>query len=126
MRFSNVKTLALLVFGCITFLSSAHVSLAAEAENDDTVVFTLKDEKPLTMGDMRTDRGAFGVNTVTSEQTLASSAAGNSVNVAGDLTNGTISLGDNFSGFGSYVMNTGNNTAINSAVTVNIQMMPSP
>ena len=126
MRYSDMKTLALLVIGLAAFLSSAQVSMAADAENEDTVVFAPNDEKLLTVSDMRSDRGAFGINTVTSEQTLASTAAGNSLNVAGDLTNGKISIGENFGGFGSYVMNTGNNTAINSAVTVNIQMMPSP
>ncbi len=125
MRYSYLKTLALLILG-LTVTGAAPAAFAVETEADDTVVFSMKDEKPLSLKDMEEDRGAFGINTLTSEQTLASTSAGNALNVGGDLVNGKISVGDNFGGFGSYVMNTGNNTAINSAVTVNIQMMPSP
>ena len=128
MRYSISKTIALLILGFVPFLGSAQISVAAEKDANDNVVFSTEGT-PLLNGEMDGDRGAFGINTntLTSEQTLAATSAGNSLNVYGNQTNGNIGVGDNFrSGFGSYVMNTGNNTAISSAVTVNVQILPSP
>ena len=76
---------------------------------------------------MNANRGSGGVITTTnvaSNQTLDSTSTGNTVNVTGNMTNGPISVGANFgvSGFGSYVMNTGNNAVINSGVSLSVLM----
>lgn len=73
--------------------------------------------------DMMQTRG--GSSPITSTQTLNSTATGNTVSVTGDFSTGNVSIGDNFgTGMGSYVMNTGANTAINSAMTVNVEIYP--
>jgi hypothetical protein len=127
MRYSMSKTLALLITGFMTLAGSASIGLAADtnAAGDDVVSFS-REDAVLSRIDLEVNRGTYGTNTVASEQSLASSAQNNSLNVQGDLTNGNISVGDKFGGFGSYVMNTGNNTSINSAVSVNVQLMSSP
>lgn len=72
--------------------------------------------------EMGSARAGFVQNTnnVTSNQTLNSSSSGNSVNVTGDLINGSIAAEFGGSGFGSYVMNTGNNAVINSGVSLSV------
>jgi hypothetical protein len=78
----------------------------------------------LSDADMSAKRGGTETNTitVTSQQTLNSTSTGNTVNVGGNLTNGAVTVGNNFggSGFGSYVFNTGNNSTINSGVSVSV------
>ncbi len=80
--------------------------------------------------DMGENRGGSttshtNITMVSSNQTMHSSSAGNTVNVTGDMVNGHISVGDNFgaSGIGSYVMNTGNNATINSGVSLSVLML---
>jgi hypothetical protein len=122
-----MKTLALLILGSVFVLADARQALAAGApETEDKIVFSLSGDDSLSLQEMDGARGTAGVNTLTSSQTLAASTTGNSLNVGGNLTNGDIAIGDNLGGFGSYVMNTGNNSTINSAVSLNIQIMPTP
>jgi len=124
MRYPIVKTLALLVLGSALTAGSAGIAMSAENDDNDTVDFSAANEISLSSGEMKDNRGAFGISNLESEQALAAETTGNSLNVGGNLTNGTISLGDNLSAFGSYVMNTGNNSTINSAVAVNVQLAP--
>jgi hypothetical protein len=125
MRYSIAKTLALLMLSAVSLAGSVPASLAADDQRDDNIVlFAAEDGASLSSSEMATDRGAFGVTTLESDQTLAASTSGNSLNVGGNMTNGTIAFGDNMGGFGSYVMNTGNNSTINSAVAVNVQLAP--
>lgn len=79
----------------------------------------------LTPADLSADRGAGGADyTAVSTQSLAATTTGNALSVAGNLVNGTIALGNDFggAGFGSYVMNTGNNSTLTAATSVTIQM----
>jgi len=122
MRYPLVKTLALLLLGSALTVGIAGFALAAD--NGDEVVFSELDEVSLSSGEMKNNRGAFGISNLESDQALAAETTGNTLNVGGNLTNGTITLGDNLSAFGSYVMNTGNNSTINSAVAVNVQLAP--
>ncbi len=122
MRYPVVKTLALLLLGSALTVGIAGFALAAD--NGDDVVFSELDEVSLSSGEMKNNRGAFGISNLESDQALAAETTGNTLNVGGNLTNGTITLGDNLSAFGSYVMNTGNNSTINSAVAVNVQLAP--
>ncbi len=102
---------------CIAMTSSADdriIPISGKALNDE---------------DMDVNRGGRAntttITTVTSNQTMHSTSVGNTVNVEGNLVNGHISIGDNFggSGIGSYVMNTGNNTTINSGVSLSVLML---
>ncbi len=101
---------------CLAAPAAANVDEAA-----DEVVIAAAQTTELENG-MTTGTGG-----ITVQQNLNASTTG-SVAVAGDLTTGKISLGDNFggNGFGSYVNNTGNNTAINSAMSVNVNFQPTP
>lgn len=128
----EILTVVLAVCALGVFLPG--FALAAEAPQTDdmagdTVVFSNAQELTST-AEMTENRGAAGgtsqVNTITSAQTLAASTSGNSLSVGGNLTNGDIGIGDNLGGFGSYVMNTGNNSTITSAVSFNVQIMSSP
>lgn len=94
---------------------------------DDEIVMVDEGTTQLALNEMDDHRGAAGTSLL-SAQTLAATTTGNVFAVAGDLTTGSISLGDSLSGlgFGSYVMNTGNNTAINSAVSLSVQILPAP
>ena len=122
--------LSTMVFALVAFGSSssfaAPVSDGDELLNDNVVISNA--QEILTTNEMVENRGAAGSveNTITSAQTLAASTSGNSLNVGGDMTNGDINIGNNLGGFGSYVMNTGNNSTINSAVSFNVQIMSSP
>ncbi len=115
-------------FRWLVFLSVVVVALAsfgrkaAAEQADDTVAVESSDA--ITESDMSQKRGAGG-NYVTSNQTLTSTSTGNVMNVSGDLTNGSVVVGNNFggSGFGSYVMNTGNNATISSGVSLSVLMM---
>jgi hypothetical protein len=87
-------------------------------------------EAVLSDEDMDLNRGSRGmttntISTVTSNQTLTSTSTGNVMYVEGNLTNGAIAVGDNFggSGIGSFVMNTGNNSVINSGVSLSVFML---
>ncbi|MDR3423790.1 MAG: hypothetical protein P4M13_01750 [Alphaproteobacteria bacterium] len=105
------------------FFSSVPFAHAATVSNDDNIVIGSADA--LSETDMSADRGSGGtvnITTVTSTQTMNSTSTGNTLNVGGSLTNGSISVGSNFggSGFGSYVMNTGNNAVINSGVSLSV------
>lgn len=127
MRNAITKTLALLMV-LSGYMAAGH-SLAAQASAKnagDEPVFLSPDGGLLSNNELAGTRGAAAINTLTSTQTLAASTSGNTLDVGGDLTNGEILIGQNFGGFGSYVMNTGNNSTINSAVSLNIQIMPSP
>ncbi len=109
----------------VASLPVASASLAAPS-GDDTLVLT--SVGALSTTDMDVNRGSGGTTTtvtVASNQTMDSTSTGNTLNVGGSLTNGPISIGNNFggSGFGSYVMNTGNNSVINSGVSLSVLMM---
>lgn len=73
-------------------------------------------------------RGMADVRVVeqTTTVTSTSTVTGNTIN--GDFTTGTITLGggalDNFNGLALFNINTGNNVAINSAMTVNVAIQP--
>ena len=125
---SNVHALnpVLLALISVCFLTLT-MPAAAATGGADKITLTAKSEVQLTNAEMEGNRGAAGVtiNSLASTQTLAASSFGNSFTVGGDVTNGNVYLGDNFSGMGSYVMNTGNNSTINSAVSMNIQILPS-
>lgn len=123
MRYSITKTLALLILGA-AFLAGFSPALQAAEDSGDSVLFSTDEGSSLSGIEMEDNRGAFGINTLTADQDLAASTSGNSLNVGGNLANGQIALGDNMSGFGSYVMNTGNNSTINSAVALTVQLAP--
>jgi hypothetical protein len=112
---------------CLAVLASvpfARPALAAAHTNNDKVFIASEDI--LSEKDMGVKRGGtVTTTTVTSNQTMNSTSTGNEMVVWGSLTNGQISVGDNFggSGFGSYVMNTGNNSVINSGVSLSVLMM---
>lgn len=72
------------------------------------------------MGALRAGYTVQNNTTVTSNQSMSATSSGNSVNVGGDMTNGSISGTFGGSGFGSYVMNTGNNAVINSGVSLSV------
>jgi hypothetical protein len=114
---------------CIMAIMSLVVSHAAQAEqmrDQDKIVLT----SAIALNDAAMDihRGSGGTSTtvsVTSNQSLSATSTGNTMNVGGNLTNGSIATGNDFggSGFGSFVMNTGNNSTINSGVSVSILML---
>ena len=62
----------------------------------------------------------------TTTVTSTSTVEGNTIN--GDFTTGTVNLTngalDNFNGLALFNINTGNNVAINSAMTVNVAIQP--
>lgn len=122
----SFKTFAFLVLsGFSVFTGGFLPSAVADDEIGNEQVYFSEGEDFLSVEDMDTNRGMFGITEQTSEQTLSAATTGNSLNVGGNLTNGNIFVGDNVRGFGSYVMNTGNNSTINSAVSVNVQFAPS-
>lgn len=110
----------------ISLVVTALMFAGTPAYASDADEILLVDDASLTTDDMDHSRGAAAENNVVSNQTLSATATGNTVNVTGNLTTGNINIGDNFggSGFGSYVNNTGNNTAINSAMSVTVNMAP--
>lgn len=124
----NMKFFALLAFGLMTTAFVGAPTVAAADDLDDQIVMQDETETPMAAEEMDESRGGDGTNSLVSTQTLSSTTTGNTLSVAGNLTNGDVNIGDGFggSGFGSYVMNTGNNSSVNSAVTVNIQMAPAP
>jgi len=109
-------TSAILAFGFALLFSAASaradVSLSGASALDDA--------------DMSHSRGGSvtTTTTVTANQSMESTSSGNSMSVFGNMANGPITVGENFggSGFGSYVMNTGNNTVINSGVSLSVLM----
>jgi hypothetical protein len=122
------------VFGFSLFLftsllATAPHTMAADVEaptaTEDTL--TIGSNDALSDDDMAAHRGGTETNTinVTSQQTLNTTSSGNTVNVNGNLSNGAITVGSNFggSGFGSYVMNSGNNATISSGVSVSVLML---
>jgi hypothetical protein len=124
MRYSIAKTLALLMLSIFFVAIGATASPAIEEDSGDNAVVFTSEETSLSGIEMETNRGAFGVTTFDADQSLAATTSGNSLNVGGNLQNGNIAIGDHLGGFGSYVLNTGNNSTINSAVAVNVQMAP--
>ncbi|MDD3370335.1 MAG: hypothetical protein PHE27_00770 [Alphaproteobacteria bacterium] len=100
-------------------------ALPAAAEDDIAFFEPGEVLSEAAMNDSRAAQGTtIDITTVTSNQTLESTSTGNSVFVNGNMTNGTINVGSNFggNGFGSYVMNTGNNAVINSGVSLSVLM----
>jgi hypothetical protein len=109
-------------------LASLPFAPAAMAGNpsDDFVSIPSSDLlKETELGSNRGEGSTVTTITVMSNQTMESTSTGNTLNVSGNLTNGPIYVGDNFggTGFGSYVMNTGNNSVINSGVSLSVLMM---
>jgi len=99
--------------------------MAQASASDDTVDFANEDVLDEdSLSDSRGSGGTINITTVTSNQTMESTSTGNTLIVGGSLTNGSINVGDNMggSGFGSYVMNSGNNSVINSGVSLSILM----
>ncbi len=97
--------------------------LAAQKTNEDTIL--IAPDALLPLSDMDSKRGSGGISNtidVSSNQTLSSTSTGNTVNVGGNLTNGSITTNGSVSGsgFGSYVLNTGNNATINSGVSLSV------
>ncbi len=120
-RAARFASLPIFLF-VVAFLPFVTASSAA-ASSDDMVVIGAA--SVLDDADLSANRGGtvtITTTTVTSNQTLESTSTGNTMNVGGNLTNGPISVGDGFggSGFGSYVMNTGNNSVINSGVSLSV------
>ncbi|HAX92220.1 MAG TPA: hypothetical protein DCY07_08480 [Rhodospirillaceae bacterium] len=126
MLYSVQKPLVLSFFALMLLMGSPCLAAdTKEGDAEDMVAFSSADEVALTSEDMDSQRGAAGfANTLTSTQTINSSTTDNTLNVGGNLTNGQITVGDNLGGLGSYVMNTGNNSTINAAVSLNVQIMP--
>jgi hypothetical protein len=93
--------------------------------NEDSLIVGSADI--LSETDLEAHRGSGGTTTTTtvaSNQSLSATSTGNVVNVTGDMTNGSIGNSTfGGSGFGSYVMNTGNNSTINSGVSLSVLMM---
>jgi len=116
----RLTTTAVFIFGLI--LSPI---MAQASASDDTVDFANEDVLDEdSLSDSRGSGGTINITTVTSNQTMESTSTGNTLIVGGSLTNGSINVGDNMggSGFGSYVMNSGNNSVINSGVSLSILM----
>lgn len=116
-------TLSLTCFVLLGSLTICGTAQAAVTEDDDTISISATDL--MSQEDLVESNGLGGtlnITTVTSSQTMDASSTGNSVYVFGNMTNGAITVGENFggSGFGSYVMNTGNNATINSGVSVSV------
>jgi hypothetical protein len=102
------------------FYASAAVPTSAQtARSNDT---------PVSDTMLAETRGMADVRLVeqTSTTTSTSTVEGNTIN--GDFTTGLITLGsgalDNFNGLALFNLNTGNNVAINSAMTVNVAIQP--
>ena len=118
------KLFATLALG--VFIASHSPAVAETTDADDHLALVNNDA--VQQQDMDTDRGTGGdttnVTTVTSNQTITSTSSGNTVNAGGNINNGPISVGNNFggSGFGSFVLNTGNNATINSGVSLSVNM----
>lgn len=128
MKTSIPKRLALLSLVTAFTLLVAGTAKATEANDDTIVILSAETEITLSQDEMGENRGASGLmfNTLSSTQELAASSSGNTITVAGNLRNGDITVGNDFGGLGSYVMNTGNNSTINSAVSLNVQFLPAP
>jgi len=95
---------------------------------DEVILGSGNDVSELSQTDLSEDRGTHGEDSVVSTQSLAATTSGNTLSVLGNLTNGAISIGDQLggAGFGSYVMNTGNNSTLNAATSLTIQMTTAP
>jgi len=115
------------VSGCLFALIILSTSSAAYADtppDDDTII--ISSAEPLSDADLDVRGGAGNttITTVSASQTMNSTTSGNALNVGGNLTNGSISaVSFGGSGFGSYVMNTGNNSTINSGVSLSVLML---
>lgn len=120
------------LLGGLLFLTALAAPCLAADPEDEIVLNHENGVQLLSPEDMTADRGAFGIeineNTAISSQSLAATTSGNALTVGGDLANGHITIGNQFggSGFGSYVMNTGNNSTLMAATSVTIQMTPGP
>lgn len=128
MRTTFMQATRLFALGALFLLGGTSLVQAATNEAEDTIVLQADNKVILSQDDMNASRGGESINTtsLSSSQSLDATTSGNAINVGGDLTNGNIALGDNLGGFGSYVMNTGNNSTINSAVSLNIQFVSTP
>jgi len=106
-------------FGVALLLSFAHPARAQTAPPALA---------PVADGLLAETRGMADVRVVeqTTTVTSTSTVEGNTIN--GDFTTGTVTLGngalDNFNGLALFNINTGNNVAINSAMTVNVAIQP--
>lgn len=86
------------------------------------------DPVPIADSVLAETRGMADIRVVeqTTTVTNTSTVEGNTIN--GDFTTGTINLSngalDNFNGLALFSINTGNNVAINSAMTVNVAIQP--
>ncbi len=126
MRMTYIKPIALLTLVPILLIGMASYSKATET-NNSLIIVNEGNSVALSQKQMQSNRGASGIilNSLTSTQKLSATSSGNSLNVGGNLTNGDIVMGNDFGGIGSFVMNTGNNSTINSAVSLNVQILPS-
>lgn len=88
----------------------------------------LPESVPVSDSMLAETRGMTDVRVVEQTTTVTSNSTveGNTIN--GNFTTGLINLGDgalnNFNGLGLFNINTGNNVAINSAMTVNVAIQP--
>ncbi|WP_375195707.1 hypothetical protein [Sphingobium sp.] len=73
-------------------------------------------------------RGMADVRLVEQSTTVSSTSTVEGNSITGDFTTGLVNIGtgalDNFNGLALFNINTGNNVAINSAMTVNVAIQP--
>lgn len=106
------------IFVFATPLSAAR----AAAKESEPSPLTAEDAIQLSPSEMDSSRGTSNSNSIVSTQSLGATTSGNVVSVGGNLNNGEISFNSSASTLGSYVMNTGNNSTINSAISLNVQI----
>lgn len=113
-RISAATFAVALLYGVAALPAHAQEAPSAPAPVDDSLLAETRG-----MADIRV---VEQTTTVTSTSTVE----GNTIN--GDFTTGTVNLTngalDNFNGLALFNINTGNNVAINSAMTVNVAIQP--
>lgn len=108
-----------------TFGVACLLSLVTPGTSAQTVP---TDKTPVADSLLAEARGMADVRVVeqTTTVTSTSTVEGNTIN--GDFTTGTVTLSngalENFNGLALFNINTGNNVAINSAMTVNVAIQP--
>ncbi len=117
-----ISKLATASFICSLIASPAVASVPAQ--DDERPAKTTYSAQTISEAELGSQRGAADTQVI--EQTAATTATGtvsdNTIN--GDFTNGAVEFAagslDNFSGLALFSVNTGNNVAINSSMTVNV------
>lgn len=123
----NRIMIALALFIMIILVCASTESFARlPQEKSEAMAAATEDEILLTVNEMDESRGAANSNSVVSTQSLGATTSGNTLSVGGSLHNGEISFANTGGSMGSYVMNTGNNSTINSAISLNVQITSAP